>query len=91
MRKYIYTVRKNKNFFENDLQVDTFLEVTDLEPNRINSSIQGINLRLRFNPECYQHILLVKGEDLELDAVSLENFINAIEDKETFLKESILL
>lgn len=91
MRKYIFTIRKNKNFFENDLQVDTFLEVTDLELNRINSSIQGISLRLRYNPDCYQHILFVKGEDLELDAVGLEDFINAKDDKETFLKESILI
>lgn len=93
IRKYVFTLRKESDFFGNTLTTDCFLETTDIEPESLAKTVNLIAIRLRFNPDSYPHMLMISGEDLDMTRETLETYINSMEvdEQKTFLEESQIL
>ena len=93
IRKYVFTLRTDSDFFGNTLTTDCFLETTDITPTSLAEKVNSIALRLRFNPDSYPHILMISGEDLDMTRETLETYINSMEvdEQKTFLEKAKIL
>ncbi len=80
--KYVFIVRQKSMFDGGGVIVDSLYKVDETKKDDAARTIAHMQMRTRFNPDCFPHVIMVSGENLEFTFESLDEYLNAMETDE---------
>lgn len=77
--KYVFVVRQRSVFDGGGVFVDSLYKLDESKKEDAARTVAHMQMRCRFNPDCFAHPVMISGENLEFTFESLDEYLNSLE------------